>query len=91
MQGFFFFFFLGGGGECEIEGEGGEIEGEESVARMKRVPLRERRERYKGWGEDVRGGEMPINPPPPRDGGNFHYKGIYRCAAAIGYTFQASK
>ena len=24
-------------------------------------------------------------------GGNFHYKGIYRCAAGMGYTFQASK
>ena len=24
-------------------------------------------------------------------GGNFHYKGIYRCAAGMGYTFQASQ
>ena len=24
-------------------------------------------------------------------GGNFHYEGIYRCAAGTGYTFQASK
>ena len=24
-------------------------------------------------------------------GGNFHYKGIYRCAAGMGYTFQASR
>ena len=24
-------------------------------------------------------------------GGNFHYKGIYRRAAGMGYTFQASK
>ena len=24
-------------------------------------------------------------------GGNFHYKGIYRCAAEMGYTFQASQ
>ena len=24
-------------------------------------------------------------------GGNFHYKGIYRCAAGIGYIFQASQ
>ena len=24
-------------------------------------------------------------------GGNFHYKGIYRCAAGMGYIFQASK
>ena len=27
--------------------------------------------------------------PHGRGGDNFHYKGIYRCAAGMGYTFKA--
>ena len=34
-----------------------------------------------------------INIPPKgtRGGGNLYYKGLYRCAAGMGYTFQVSK
>ena len=35
-----------------------------------------------GWVNVVHGGG---------GGGNFHYKGIHRCAAGMGYTFQASQ